>query len=344
MVRNPKRYFSQFLNYIELAQILIAISFIIIHIFKEIELSANTAKLNENIFQFISFDREVLLDDIETALLALLMFFNTFKLLYLFKFNSHVGHLSDVMKTSTLALINCSVGFFVFMFAFTHFGFLQFGKEILEYSAPHSALQSLLIQGVVNNEVQQLQDCHDIIGPLYFILFNMCLHFIWINIFIAILIYDYGAVKKVTKGRYYLGRFMMKKFKEMLNCLGDERETPKKKKHPVRKKHISWKLDENKGKVPKIKNSEPNKSDPLEELEKRLAMMSQQLSDMYVDELSADIDLVGLWLDARVKGSPTPEKSAGSHSKLPARGIKDGRQTSLSTLPGKKLKKDFRVI
>ena len=344
MVRNPKRYFSQFLNYIELAQILIAISFIIIHIFKEIELSANTAKLNENIFQFISFDREVLLDDTETALLALLMFFNTFKLLYLFKFNSHVGHLSDVMKTSTLALINCSVGFFVFMFAFTHFGFLQFGKEILEYSAPHSALQSLLIQGVVNNEVQQLQDCHDIIGPLYFILFNMCLHIIWINIFIAILIYDYGTVKKVTKGRYYLGRFMMKKFKEMLNCLGNERETPKKKELPVRKKHISSKLDENKRKVPKIKNSEPNKSDQLEELEKRLAMMSQQLSDMYVDELSTDIDLVGLWLDAHEKGRTTPEKSAGSHSKLHARGIKDGRQTSLSTLPGKKLKKDFRII
>ena len=65
---------------------------------------------------------------------------------------------------------------------------------------------------------------------------------------------------------------------------------------------------------------------------------------MYVDELSADIDLVGLWLDAREKGRTTPEKSAGFHSKLPARGIKDGRQTSLSTLPGKKLKKDFRVI
>ena len=135
-----------------------------------------------NIFQFISFDREVLLDDVETALLALLMFFNTFKVLYVFKFNSHVRQLCHVIKTSTLERINCSLGFFVFTFAFTHVRFLQFGRELLVYSTLISSLQSLLIQGVVNERVQQLHHSHTITDPLFFITFNIGLHFLWINL------------------------------------------------------------------------------------------------------------------------------------------------------------------
>ena len=328
MIGNPKLYFAQFLNYIELAQIVAAVSFIVIHILKEIELFANTAKLHENIFQFISFDKEVLLDDIESALLALLMFFNTFKLLYLFKFNSHVRHLSDVMKTSFVELINCSLVFFVFMFAFTHFGFLQFGSEIPAYSTPVSSLQSLLIQGVVNDRVQHLQDCHVIIGPLFFITFNIGLHFLWINIFIAILIYEYNTVKRVDKGRYSLGGFMMTKIKEMFNCLGDSPKKPKEAERTRKtgntgktgktgmtgktgKKQIRWKLDH-------INMSEETFTrvipGPLRDLEKRMALLTERLNNLYVDEFSSDIEFVDLWWDTRTRGRNVSEKRAGTRS------------------------------
>lgn len=328
MIGNPKHYFTQFLDYIELAQIVAAVSFIVIHILKEIELFANTAKLHEKIFQFISFDKEVLLDDIESALLALLMFFNTFKLLYLFKFNSHVRHLSDVMKTSIVELINCSLVSFVFMFAFTHFGFLQFGSDILAYSTPISSLQSLLTQGVVNDRVQHLQECHVIIGPLFFITFNIGLHFLWINIFIAILIYDYNIAKRVDKGRYNLGGFMMTKIKEMFNCLGDSPKKPKKTERTRKtgntgktgktemtgknsKKRIRWKLDH-------INMSEETfprvMSDPMRELEKRKTLMTERLNNLYVDEFSIDIDFVDLWWDTRTRGNNVSEKRAGTRS------------------------------
>ena len=320
MIGNPKHYFTQFLNYIELAQIVAAVSFIVIHILKEIELFANTAKLHENIFQFISFDKEVLLDDIESALLALLMFFNTFKLLYLFKFNSHVRHLSDVMKTSIVELINCSLVFFVFMFAFTHFGFLQFGSEIVAYSTPISSLQSLLIQGVVNDRVQHLQECHVIIGPLFYITFNIGLHFLWINIFIAILIYDYQTAKRVDKERYNLGGLMMTKIKEMFNCLGDSPKKPSgntgktgktEMTEKNSKKRIRWKLDH-------INMSEETfprvMSDPMRELEKRMALMTERLNNLYVDEFSSDIEFVDLWWDTRTRGNNVSEKRAGTRS------------------------------
>ena len=244
MIQQPKHYFLQFLNWIELAQILTTIAFVVTHILKETELFANTAKLHKNIFQFISFDREVLLDDMEAALLAFLIFFNTLKLLYLFRFNSHIEHLSDVMKASFLDLVNCSLGFLVFIFAFTHFGFIQFGRELEGYSSPISGFQSLLIQGVVSDRTKHFQDYHVVIGPLFFILFNIFLQVIWINIFIAILIYDCRTAKHVSKRRFNLGKFMMRKIKEILNCAGDKQPTPNKE-NTTRKKHVSWKVENN---------------------------------------------------------------------------------------------------
>ena len=319
MVQSRKLYFLQFLNWIELAQILSAIAFVVIHILKEIELFANTAKLHENIFQFISFDREVLLDDIETALLALLMFFNTLKLLYLFRFNNHVNHLSDVMKASALELLNCSLGFFVFLFAFSHFGFLQFGMELQDYSSPINSIQSLLIQGVVSDRAAHLQDCHAIIGPLFFIVFNICLQVIWINIFIAILIYDYQTAKRVPKARFNLRRFMMVKMRELLNCAGDTPKWPEKE-GSIRKKRVSWKLHDdnnNNNKGNKKRKPRPQKKlaevkpDLVSELEKRMARINDSLNDLYVDEFRGDIDVLSIWLDARARGR---KERANTHS------------------------------
>ena len=340
MIQRRKLYFLQFLNWVELAQILTAIAFGVIHVLKEIELFSNTANLHENIFQFISFDREVLLDDIETALLALLMFFNTLKLLYLFKFNSHVNHLSDVVKASTLELLNCSLGFFLFLFAFSHFGFLQFGRELQDYSSPINSLQSLLIQGVVNDGAVSLQDCNAIIGPLFFIVFNICLRVIWITIFIAILIYDYGTAKRVSKARFNLGRFMMVRLKELLNCMGDTPKRPKKEGN-IKKKRVTWKLDESNNTRKKTRKERAQKKlaevkpDPASELDKQLALINESLNDLYVDEFSGDINVLSLWLDTRARGR---KERAGTHSAAEesSRIGKDGGRALLSVPQGLK--------
>ena len=312
MFQSRKLYFLQFLNWVELAQILTAIAFVVIHILKEIQLFANTAKLHENIFQFISFDKEVLLDDIETALLALLMFFNTLKLLYLFRFSSHVNHLLDVMKASMLVLLNCSLGFFVFLFAFSHFGFIQFGRELQDYSSPINSLQSLLIQGVATDRTAHLHDCHAIIGPLFFIAFNICLQVIWINIFITILIYDYKTTKQLCKARFKLGRFM----NEQLNFIRETLKKPEKEDY-IRKKRVTWKLDENSNTRKKKRTERAQKTlvevkpDSASELDKRMALINKTLNCLYVAEFSGDIDVLSLWLDARERER---KKRAGTHS------------------------------
>ena len=318
MIQKLKHYFRRFLNWIELAQIFAAISFAVAHIFKEVELSVNTTKLHENVFQFISFDRAVLIDDMETAFLALLMFFNTWKLLYLLRFNSHVKRLSDVTKASFLELVNCSIGFYVFMFAFTHFGFIQFGREVEEYSSLSSAFQSLLIQGVLSVRTEYLQDCHDVIGPLFFISFNMCLQVIWVNIFIAILIYDYRTATQFSKGRFSLGRFMIRKIKETLLCIGDGKSSHKGL-DSNRKKRVHWKNENNNKDICNSKRTHGKSQNAFsKELDRCITLMSLTFNDLYIDEFIEDIEdieLLNLWADAYARRRNVPEKRrAGTQS------------------------------
>ena len=306
MIQCGKLYFLQFVNWVELAQILTAIAFVVIHVLKETELFANTAKLNENISQFISFERAVLLHDIETALLALPMFVNTLKLLYLFRFSSLVNHLSDVLKASALELLNYSFGFFVFLFAFSHFGFLQFGGELQDYSSPLTSIQSLFFQSVVGDRAAHLQSSHVFIGPLFFIVFNMCLQVIWINCFIAILIYDYQTAKRDSKARFNLGRFMMVKLKELLNFVG---YAPKE--GSIRKKRVTWKLDDKNNNKGNKKGKQRPQKELAEELDKRMARINESINDLYVDEFSGDMAVLRMWLDARARGRT---ETAGTHS------------------------------
>ncbi|XP_022800667.1 polycystic kidney disease 2-like 2 protein [Stylophora pistillata] len=325
MIQQPKHYFRRFLNWIELAQILTAISFAVSHIFKGIELSLISSKLHENVFQFISFDKAVLLDDMETPFLALLMFFNTLKLLYLFRFNCHVKRLSQVMKASFLGLVNCSVGFYVFAFAFAHFGFIQFGRELEEYSSLLSAFQSLLGQVVVGNRAAHLQDCHDVIGPLFFIVFNMCLQVIWLNIFIAILIHEHKTALQFFKGRFNLGKFMIRKIKETLHCIRDRKLSPKRLGNK-RKKRVHWEdendaveLDNNNNDIGSSKRTECKSQDASsKELEKCITVMSLKLNDLYTDEFIEDIEdieLLNLWVDACARGrNVSEERRAGTQS------------------------------
>ena len=318
MIQQPKHYFCRFLNWIELAQILTAISFAVTYFLKEVELSVNTTKLHENVFQLISFDRVVLLDDMETAFFALLMFFNILKSLYLLRFNSHVKRLSDVTKASFLELVNCSIGFYVFMFAFTHFGFIQFGREVEEYSSLSSAFQSLLIQGVLGGGDDYLQDCHDVIGCLFFIVFIMFLQVIWVKIFIAILIYNYRTATQFSKGRFSLGRFMIRKIKERLQCTGDGKSSPKGL-GGNRKKRVHWENEYNNRDICNSKRTHGKSENAFsKELVWRITLMSLKFSDLYIDEIIEDIEeieLLNRWADACARRRNVSEKRrAGTQS------------------------------
>lgn len=286
IVRGPRLYFTQFFTLAELAQTITVIAFVVTHVLKETELFFNTAKLHKNIFQFISFDRSVFLDKLESGLVSLLMFFHTVKLLYLLKFNSNVTHLFDFMERSARELLHCSLGFLVFMFAFGHFGYLQFGQKFNGYSSLISAIQTLLLEGITGG-THYFQNCCPI-GRAYILVFKLSLHIIGINICVAVIIEKYRIVRHLSKRKFNLGQFMIRKMKETLGCIREQPEEPQK--ETVRK---SQEVE-----VPEITGSTLKLIDSME---MRTRQIIRSLNENYVDDFGEDSDFLRLWLDIRLQ-------------------------------------------
>ena len=291
MIAGIKKYCSQFLNWIELTQTFTVIGFLTTYVMKEAELFATTAKLKENTFESISFDWGVLLQGLETVLISLLMFLNTLKLLYFLKLNSHVRHLFHTMKGSAQELAQCSVVFAVFMFGCIHVGYLLFGRELYSFSSPFIILQSLLVEGVVGGRVDYFNDCSTIIVPVYFTAIKMAVSLICINIFISVLVYKYGSIRQLSRGKFDLGRFMVMKMKELLVCGGD---------------HLRANEDISEHDLPNAEIEEDILPEAAEILA-RLDRINHLLNVHYADEFCEDLELFSMWFDLHMQAKKSKD-------------------------------------
>ena len=291
MIAGIRMHFSQFLNWVELTQTFAVIGFLISHIMKETQLFATTAKLRENTFQFISFNKGILLQDLETLLVSLLMFLNTLKLLYLLKLNSHVRHLFYVMKVSTRELVQCSVVFAVFMFGCIHVGYILFGSELYSFSSPFIILQFLLVEGVVGGGFSYFYDCCTVIGPAYFTAIKVAVNLICINIFVCILVYNYGRIRELSRGKFDLGHFMFVKIKELLGCGGDRQGANE---------------DISGHDLPSTEIEEDILPQAAEILA-RLDRINHLLNIHYADEFCEDLELFSMWFDLRMQAKKSKD-------------------------------------
>ena len=294
MIADIRLYFSQFFNWVELTQTVTVIGFVITHILKETELFANTAKLSKNTFQFISFDKGVLLDDMETVLLSLLMFLNTLKLLYLLKFKPLTSHLFYVlMKGSARELIHCSLGLAVFMCACMHVGYLLFGRELYSFSSPLIILQSLLVEGVVGRGVDHFCDCCTVIGPVYVTALKIGLNVICINIFISVLVYNYRTIRELPKGTYDFVHFVIVKIKELLRWVTDS---------SALNANISTHAEYNPRKADAANTKmEENTLAAVDDILMKLDRINHLLNVLYADEFGEDCELFSLWFDLHMQ-------------------------------------------
>ena len=284
MIAGIRIYFSRFLNWVEFTQTLTVVGFVITHILKQTELFVNTEKLKNNTFQFISFDKGALLEDLETFLISLLMFLNTLKLLYLLKFNPRVRHLFHVMKGSARELVHCSIVFAVFMFGCIHVGYILFGRELYSFSSPFLILQSLLVEGVVGGGVDYFNDCCTVIGPVYVTALKLGLNLICINIFISVLVYNYGNIRDLTRGKFNLGNFIIVKVKELMGFVV----------------HSSA-MDADSSCDHNTNKEENNTLPEVDEILTKLDQINHHLNILYVDEFGEDLDMFSLWFDLHIQ-------------------------------------------
>ena len=186
--RQRWRYFKDPWIYMDGILNITAIAVVVVLLFKAEYTRQIIDKIKRNPFGRMSFDFVALWTDIESVLLALVVFLATMKLLRIVKFNEHVSILAWTIRFSRGPLVSYSIIFLVQVLAFALLGNLLFTNDNYMYSTIPRTLvncfEMILGKGV---DFDELKGSHEISGPLYILSYNAVITILVMNFFIAIL-------------------------------------------------------------------------------------------------------------------------------------------------------------
>lgn len=190
------RYFKSAWAYVEMAQILAATATVVLSMFRRYHTTKLVNRIHANPFETSSFHYAVLWSDLESALMAVLVFILTVKVLKILKFNEHISSLASSMARCRNKIISYSAVFMVAFLAFMQIALLVFGSTTKAYSSVSEVFRTqfgMFIGG--DTSYHELKNANRIIGPIYFFLFMTTMACILINMFLAILNESYREVR-----------------------------------------------------------------------------------------------------------------------------------------------------
>ncbi|XP_031571405.1 polycystic kidney disease protein 1-like 2 isoform X3 [Actinia tenebrosa] len=188
-------YFKCPWTWVEITQVLAAMATIVLSIFRRYHATQLVNKVHKNPFKTSSFHYVVMWSEVEGALMAILIFIITIKLLRILKFNQHISVLAKSMAKCGEKLVSYSVVFLVAFLAFAQVAVLVFGSTVPSYSSVVQVFRSQFSMFVGGEtDYQSLKEANGILGPIYFFVFMTAMATILINMFLAILNEAYREV------------------------------------------------------------------------------------------------------------------------------------------------------
>lgn len=147
-------------------------------------------KVHKNIYAHPSFQKAITCQEVENAVLGILIFIVTTKLLLFIRFNNHVALFTKTLKISARSLIWFSFVFLIFFVAFLHFGVLMFGCVSERYSSvlKRAYFQLELTLGRVKaRPINELAEANTIYAKVFAFLILFTLTILCMNFFIGII-------------------------------------------------------------------------------------------------------------------------------------------------------------
>ena len=188
--KQRSRYFKSFWSWVEIFQVIFSVLAVVMYIVRSEKAVSTVQELQKNIYSNVSFQEVIIWLEVENAVLGILTFIITAKLLRLIRFNKHVAVFSRTLKTSARLLSSFSVVLLIFFMAFLHFGVLIFGKGSAKYSSILRAVYfqlELTLGRVKARPINELADANDTFGRIFSALLLLSLTIVSMNFFIAIM-------------------------------------------------------------------------------------------------------------------------------------------------------------
>ena len=190
LYKQRSRYFKSLWGWVEIFQVIFSLLAVVIYIVRSKKATSKIQELQKNIYANVSFQENIIWFETENAVLGILTFIVTAKLLRLIRFNQHVVVFSKTLKTSARLLPSFTVLMLICFTAFLHFGVLIFGTGSRHYSSILTATYfqlELTLGRVKARPINELTDANDTFGRIFAVLLLFTLTIMGMNFFIAII-------------------------------------------------------------------------------------------------------------------------------------------------------------
>ncbi|KAL9967112.1 hypothetical protein ACROYT_G025281 [Oculina patagonica] len=201
--KQRSRYFKSFWNWVEIFQAIFSMQAVVMYIVQSDRITSVIRKLQKNVFMNISFQEAIVWKEAENAVLGILTFIVTVKLLRLIRFNKHVVVFSKALKISARHLPSFIVVLLNLFVAFLHFGFLIFGTASEHYSSVLRGAYfqlELTLGRVKARPINQLAETNTIFGKVFSAMILVSITILLMNFFIVIVNDALVEAKNTIKG------------------------------------------------------------------------------------------------------------------------------------------------
>ncbi|KAJ7381778.1 hypothetical protein OS493_039071 [Desmophyllum pertusum] len=186
-------FFKKFWNLVDLLQVLFALVSIALYFVKMVNINATMKDLSENPFVFVSFSLLLTWNEIDTYMIAFVVFLTTIKFLYLLRYNNHIRLLNKTFSNMRKEILLFMVQFMFWFLPFVLMAHIAFGAHLQDFISYPSAFQAMLNALLGASYFQDLQQVDRIIGPALFLSYSLLMELILLNMFVSIINEAFGS-------------------------------------------------------------------------------------------------------------------------------------------------------
>ena len=190
-------YFASFWNLIDFALVACSIASIVMHVYRTVMESHILSKVAEKKpNESIGFGEVGFWGYGYVQAVACVNFFATIRLVKLLRFNRRTSLLEATLMKAKRFLYSYAICFVIVMSGFVIFASMLFRTRIYDYRQMGSAVSSVIRLLLGKYKFADYQNAHHLLGPVFFMAFNMMTNWVMINMMISILDDASAVVKK----------------------------------------------------------------------------------------------------------------------------------------------------
>ena len=178
-------FFKKFWNLVDLFLVLFALVSIALYFVKMVNINETIKDLGENPFVFVSFSRLLTWNEIDTLMIAFVVFLTTIKFLYLLRYNNHIKLLNRTFSNMRNEILLFMVQFMFWFLPFVLLAHMLFGAHLQEFISLPSSFQAMLNALLGAPYFHDLEQVDRVTGPILVLAYSLLMELILLNMFVS---------------------------------------------------------------------------------------------------------------------------------------------------------------